>query len=218
MTASEWRSTAEQILNTNILTYIGQLVAEGRYTALTGLGAREDQIPRLSRLSFQEFALIGASPLSAALIQARIDPDVLDIVFRNLERLHRERESVRRLMLAGASQRLMEELTGMDASQYAQLRLALGLRGADNGRPKELLRIKATAQDKAEADRMWQVWQDSEPLDDLERWLRVHDITGQSLRTIERVIRASRIHASPWQAPSPAGAAGTKKKASPHGR
>jgi hypothetical protein len=187
-------STAERYLNTNVLSFIGQLAAEGRYAALISLGAREDQIPRLSTLSFVDMATLGGCPLSASLVQARIDPVVLDLLFLTLERKQRESECIRRLMLAGASQRLMEELTGMEAARYADYRRVLSLRGADNGRPKELLRARPSPRDSEEATRIWRAWRESASLDEIERWLRVHEATGQSLRVIERVIRSPELH------------------------
>lgn len=182
-------SAAELNLNTNVLAFAGQLAAEGRYAVLLGMGVRQDQIPRLSNLSFADIAMMGASVLSAALIHARIDADVLDIVFRNLDRTQREMEGIRRLIGAGASQCLMHELTGMDGDRYAQFRRVLGLHGSGGGRPRELLRGEATAAEVAEAERIWTLWQASSDREEVERWLWVHDQTGHSLRLIERVLR-----------------------------
>lgn len=207
-TATERLSAAEQNLNTNVLAYIGQLAAEGRYAVLLGLGVRQDQIPKLSALSFHDIAIMAASALSAALIHTSLDANVLDIVFRNLERSQLESERARQLILAGASQRLMEELTGMDGARYAQYRLILGLQGTGGGRPRELLREGSTPGDLEGAGKIWQAWQASEDLEEAERWLWVHDTTGYSLRIIERVVRTPALHdglpgaavTAPWRA------------------
>jgi hypothetical protein len=99
-------------------------------------------------------------------------------------------------MLAGASQLLMENLTGMDPTHYAQMRKVLELQGG-GGRPRELLKKDASATEIAEARRIWALWQALAGHEEADRWLLVHEETGHPLRLIERVLRSPDLmHAS----------------------
>jgi hypothetical protein len=194
-------SSVEQTFGFNILNFIGRLAAEGRYTLLESYGVRQDQIPKLAAMGFQDQVHLTDSTLLASLVHARIDSIVLDTVFEVVARSQRDKERAQQLIAAGASQKLMQELTGMEGSQYAELRRVLELRGVRasgaaerkdwlRGRPRDLLRDGSKPKDHREAEKIWQVWQELEGTDDIDRWLRTHELTGHSLRTIERVVRS----------------------------
>jgi hypothetical protein len=175
----------EHHLNTLVLMYAGQLAASENYMKLLGLGFRRDQIEKLQNLNFGDVTDM-ATVLNGTVVEARVDPVAVDLLFEILSRRRREREKINDLIRAGASQRLMEDLFGMDAHLFAEYRTALGLKGMAVGRCPD--------PDEATTATVWSLWQSTEDLgDEGARLLRVHDRTGLPVRLIERVIRSSEM-------------------------
>jgi hypothetical protein len=173
-------------LNTLVLIYAGQLAAAENYTKLLGLGFRRDQIVKLQKLLFMDVTDL-ATVASGTVVEARVDPEALDLLLEIVNRRRREREKIDDLIRAGATQRLMEDLFGMDANLFSQHRDKLGIKGVGVGRCPD--------PDEETSARVWTLWQSTADLgDEGTRFLIVHEHTDLSVRLIERVVRSSEIH------------------------
>jgi hypothetical protein len=172
-------------LNILVLMYAGQLAAAENYTKLLGLGFRRDQIAKLQNLHFMDITDL-ATVASGTVIETRVDPEAVDLLLEIMSRRRREREKIDDLIRAGASQRLMEDLFGIDPHLFSQYRNKLGIKGMIKGRCPE--------PDDDTTATVWRLWQSTEELgDEGTRFLIVHQHTGLSVRLIERVVRPSEM-------------------------
>lgn len=181
--------TPQQNLNMFFFTYVCQLAAEGQYQALMNLGFKRYQIPIMQSLSISDLAGIAVS-VNASVIQAKVDPTAVDILFRIGDRLRMEREIELKLIEAGASQRLMRELFGTNVQQYGAERELLGLKGTDCGRRPRL--------DMETIDRVWAMWHGGEHGDsEAEKYLSIYQSTNVSVRDIEAIVRGDMVADAP---------------------
>lgn len=181
--------TPQQNINLLFFNYACQLAADGQYQTLMALGFKRYQIPIMQSLSVSELAGIAGS-VNASVIQAKVDPNAVDILFRIGDRRRMEREIELKLIQAGASQRLMRELFGTNVQQYGAERELLGLKGTDCGRRPRL--------DMGIVDKVWAMWHaddqhDNEP----EKYLDIYQATGLSVRDIEAIVRNEETHPKP---------------------
>ena len=177
--------TPQQNINMWFLVFAGQLAADGQYQTLLDLGFRREHIGILQRLSLSDVTGIVGS-VTGAVIQAKVDPAAVDILFRIGDRLRTEREVELEFIRAGASQRLMNELFGIDVHQYVLDRDLLGIKGTDSGRRRKVAEETAL--------RVWRTWHSdgdrgNGEASEITKYLDTHRATGLSLRDIENIIR-----------------------------
>jgi hypothetical protein len=195
-------------LNALFLMYAGQLAAFEHNKALADIGFRTDQIRRLKEINLEDLGDL-ATALDGRLVEARIDPDAFDILLGILFRKRSEREKILRLIKAGASFQIMHTLTGMDSGLYSAYRKVVGLGGCLGGRRR--LDID-DAEEAARFKAICRAWQSTEGLDELDRLLAVHELTGQSIQVIYWAVRTEEIRARPYEpkpSPIPTPATGT---------
>ena len=72
------------------LIFAGQLAADGQYQTLLDLGFRRERLGILQKLSLSDVTGIVGS-VTGAVIQAKVDPAAVDILFRISDRLRSER-------------------------------------------------------------------------------------------------------------------------------
>jgi hypothetical protein len=174
-----------QHLNTLLLMYAGQLAAEGDVAALKSMGFRNDHILRFGNLNLFQMATMARS-LKGRLIDAKVDPEAVDALFRISERASKEKEVELALVKAGASQKLMARLSGLTLHQYVALRDHAGVKHTDVGRRGEL--------DEAAAGAVWQCWQSLGWMaDEARRYLAVHAATNVLVRDIEATLKKNGI-------------------------
>ena len=173
--------TPTENLNAMLLMYAGQLAAEGDYPALRKMGFKNEQIGRFKRISVFQMSTMARS-LGGKLINARVDPDAIDALFKICERASSEKETELALVKAGASQELMKRLFGLNLHQYVIDRDFIGIKNSDVGRRKAL--------DEAADAEVWQAWQSlAWQADEARRYLGVHSATGVSIRDIEATLK-----------------------------
>lgn len=177
--------TPQQQLNVMVLDFACQLAVTGQYRVLIRHGVRRDQISRLRRMTAEERHMVATS-VGGIVADPKFDAVAIDQLFGCLERRRRERLLQRRLILAGAGQPMMEELYGMRARDFIEIREELEIKGEGNGR---------CPNPDPDAERLlWRVWNATAHIGDLaERILRVHDDTGISARLIWAFIRTLEI-------------------------
>lgn len=169
----------QQHLNSMVLMYAGQLAAEGEYKALMSIGFTREHIVRLRGINLADMAGMARS-LKGTVIDAKIDPDAIDALFDIAERVAEEKATELALVKAGASQKLMHRLFGLNVHQYVMDREYLGIKGADVGRRGSL--------DEATLNDVWQLWQSLGRLGEARRYLAVHAATRVLVRDIEAAL------------------------------
>ncbi|PZN69551.1 MAG: hypothetical protein DM484_29505 [Candidatus Methylumidiphilus alinenensis] len=177
--------TPQQNINMWFLIFAGQLAADGQYQTLLDLGFKREHIGILQKLRLSDVTGIVGS-VTGAVIQAKVDPAAVDILFRIGDRLRTEREVELEFIKAGASQRLMNELFGIDVHQYVLDRDLLGIKGTDSGRRRKIADETASW--------VWMLWHSdgdkgNDKASEITKYLDTHRATGLSLRDIENIIR-----------------------------
>lgn len=170
-------------LNMMSLIYANQLAVNGQISNLMKLGVSQEQALRLSTLNGGDIQDI-ATRLNRPVVAPAFDSEALDEAFDLVERRRRDQEREIRLILAGATYTVMQRLTGMNPHLFSSYRQQFGLAGEGNGRP--------TQPDQHATAAVWGAWRGSGDIaDEAERLLRVHDITGCSVRDICQIVQAA---------------------------
>lgn len=170
-------------LNVMSLIYASQLAVSGQVANLKKLGISPEQALRLSTLNGGDIHDI-ATHMHRPVVAACFDPEALDEAFDMVDRHRLDQDIDMRLIEAGASYPIMQKLTGMSTRLFLGYRQQLGLVGESNGRP--------TQPDQCTTNAVWGAWLGTDDMPKpAERLLKVHDITGVSVRDIWQIIQAA---------------------------
>lgn len=163
-------------LTISAFAYIAQLSANERFAyLLKEIGLKPDQIDLIRNLSLAEVSELALN-LGAQVLSIRVDADAMDSALVIMRRRQIDKAITERLMKAGASYPIMQELTGMNTREYNSYRELLQLH--------ELVgRAKNLPEDTQR--QVFEAWFGAEHIPDVRhRLLHVHDRTGAPLRAV----------------------------------
>ncbi len=167
-------------LNSAILRYICQCHASGDYRALQQLGIEADTLDLIKSMTVHE--AIYTSGMRASFVKnLRIDNTILANRLQHARREAMQQQQINELVIHGAPIKLIQELTGMSAKEFAARRRlgGVGHRGRTEIPSEEVEDIIT------EAWKALDMRSDLSPND----WIELSRTTNQPIRIIYKVIK-----------------------------
>jgi Protein of unknown function (DUF2857) len=174
---------AEYTLQT--LLYVSRLAAQDDYQSASAMGLRPDQIRTIGSMSLQNLQDLSLT-VKTRFFSATFSPDNLDAALHILQHKSAERETILRMIEAGASFSMMNALFGLSKTDHAGYRKLVGL--SKQGRPSK--------PSEQESVTLWHHWIRHDQLGIRERLLAVHNQTGIELSALWALIQS-------WEAAVP---------------
>ncbi len=168
---------AEYTLQT--LLYASRLAAQDDYRSASALGLRPDQIRTIGSMSLQNLQDL-ALTVKTRFFRTSFSQADLDAALRILRHKSAERETILRMIEAGASFSMMNVLFGLSKTDHAGYRKLLGL--SNQGRPSK--------PSEQESVTLWHHWICHDQLGIRERLLAVHNQTGVELSALWALIQS----------------------------
>jgi len=159
------------------LLHVVRRAAEGDIRIAMKLGIREHQIAELLTLSSQELHDMAAMTHNQ-FISISFDADALETALRINKKKSLRRQEIIRMILAGASHRVMKYLYGLTTEDMANYKKLAGMKDTD-GRPKN-----ATEEQQAQ---IWEIMKSIKSFDDPKLpgyLLRANEATGVKVNSI----------------------------------
>ena len=174
-------------LNSAILRYICQCHANGDYRALQELGIEADTLNLIKSMTVHE--AIYTSGIRASFVKnLRIDNAILANRLQHARREAIQQQQITDLVVHGAPIKLIQELTGMSAKEFAARRRlgGVGHRGRTEIPSEEIEDIITDA------------WKALDMRSDLsaDDWIQLSRTTKQPIRTIYKVIKGEESNES----------------------
>lgn len=166
-------------LSFHVLRYALQRVHEGDLSAALDLGFTVDEIHSMEALTSKDFEHL--SRLSAHFLRVQVDHETYRAMIDRVNEESRAKEAQDALLRAGAPRRLINEMYGWSALQYAHRRRLLGIKSTP-GRPPNL----------AEGDEMtvWRLWQELGEATLPQRYLQVAVTAGVTVAAVHNLVRS----------------------------
>ena len=139
----------------------------------------DELITELSKLNLNQQSLLVKR--AKYFLSISIDEGALKRQLSELEDVRKKQELEETYLLLGAPLFLMRRLFGMHASEFSRRRGVLKIQGAGSGRPKQC--------DETVEHTIWQLWRESNDLDERDRFILIAEKTGHDLHLICSVLR-----------------------------
>ena len=167
-------------LNSAILRYICQCHASGDYRALQQLGIEADTLDLIKSMTVHE--AIYTSGMRASFVKhLRVDNTILANRLQHARREALQQQQITDLVVHGAPIKLIQELTGMSAKEFAARRRlgGVGHRGRTEIPSEEIEEVITEA------------WKALDMRSDLsaDDWIELARVTNQPIRIIYKVIK-----------------------------